>query len=194
MPIKKVLEDFHFLSKDDLLPTFIPCTICVQHYVAFRIVLRGYVYQSIIAYMEVLAVTLCALSCSSLSTTVAQQCVSDFERNFDVNKWQEVVGDIWSKRLPHFRNVSGNGEYSSTTETYGFLKGCEQEKSLSDVLDGNAAAVQAKDGDNYGLVLVNPGADPRAESVNVCAAKKGPEELLSLAKTTKKGICVGMDF
>ena len=42
--MKKVLEDFHFISQDDDLPKFIPSTICVQHYVAFRVVLRRYMY------------------------------------------------------------------------------------------------------------------------------------------------------
>ena len=48
MPMKKVLEDFHFISQDDVLPMFIPDTICVQHYVAFRVVLRGYVCSDLL--------------------------------------------------------------------------------------------------------------------------------------------------
>ena len=44
MPVKKALEDFPFISQDDALSKFIPDTIYVQHYVAFRVVLRRYVY------------------------------------------------------------------------------------------------------------------------------------------------------
>ena len=76
-------------------------------------------------------------------TTVAQQCVADIGRDVKANRWQEFVGDIWNRRLPHFRDSSENGGYSPTTE-YGFQKGCEgEEKPLADVFDDDAAAVQA---------------------------------------------------
>ena len=48
MPMKNVLEDFDFISQDNVLPKFIPNTICVQHYVAFRVVLRGYVCSDLL--------------------------------------------------------------------------------------------------------------------------------------------------
>ena len=38
---------FNF-SDDDDLPKFIPNTICEQHYVAFRVVLRGYVCSDLL--------------------------------------------------------------------------------------------------------------------------------------------------
>ena len=76
-------------------------------------------------------------------TTVAQQCVADIERDVEANGWQEFVGDIWNRRLPHFRDSSENGGYSPTTE-YRFQKGCEgEEKPLADIFDDDAAAVKA---------------------------------------------------
>ena len=62
-----------------------------------------------------------------------------------VEKWQEFVGDIWDKRLPHFRDFPGDGGkflFNLRTGTYGFGGGLEgdDERSLLDVLDDDIAA------------------------------------------------------
>eukprot|EP00731_Ephydatia_muelleri_P026790 Em0018g890a len=119
MPMKKVLEDFHFISQDNVLPKFIPNTICVQHYVAFRVVLRGLV--------------------ATVQNNVAHV------GKVEIEKWQEFIEDIWDKRLPHFRDFPGDGGkflFNPRTGTYGFGDGLEgdDERSLLDVLDDDIAA------------------------------------------------------
>ena len=62
----------------------------------------------------------------------------------EVEKWQEFIGDIWDKRLPHFRDFPGDGGmflFDPRTGTYGFGGGLEgdDERSLLDVLDDDIA-------------------------------------------------------
>ena len=63
----------------------------------------------------------------------------------EVEEWQELVGDIWDKRLPHFRDFSGNGGtylFKPRKGTYGCGDGQEgeDERSQFDVLDDDSAA------------------------------------------------------
>eukprot|EP00731_Ephydatia_muelleri_P021730 Em0014g321a len=127
MPVKKALEDFQFISQDDALPKFIPDTICVQHYVAFRVVLRRLV-------------------------ATVQNSVADCGQ-VEVEEWQEFIGDIWDKRLPHFRDFSGNGGtylFKPRKGTYGCGDGQEgeDERSQFDVMDNDIAAQDPPMGHN----------------------------------------------
>ena len=85
------------------------------------------------------------LFCSSLVAKV-QLSVTGDETPVKVIKWQEFVGDVWDKRLPHFRDYSGNGMmlYDHTTGKCGFeVSEVEDERpSLHEVLNTDAAAAQ----------------------------------------------------
>ena len=72
-----------------------------------------------------------------------QQHVADVEK-VEVEKWQEFVGDIWDKRLPHFRDFPGDGGmflFNPRTGTYGFVDALEEDdqRPLLDVLDDDPA-------------------------------------------------------
>ena len=63
----------------------------------------------------------------------------------EVEEWQEFIGDIWDKRLPHFRDFSGNGGtylFKPRKGTYGCGDGQEgdDERSQFDVLNDDCAA------------------------------------------------------
>ena len=94
----------------------------------------------------------CAISLLSLVATV-QLCVTN-ERTDKGFRWQEFIGDIWDKRLPHFRDSCGDGVmfvYNPITGSpYGF-EGLEEEneRPLLEVLGDDAAAAQ-KPGDHDG--------------------------------------------
>ena len=130
-----------------------------------------------------IAVTLHTFSCSSLVATVTQLCDADVERDVEVDRWQEFVGDIWDKRLTHFRDSSGDGGmfvYDPTTGQYEFQRGLEEEeRPLPDVLDDDAAAVQEGGGDEVKneentindideWELVSSNEDPIPPSLNIC--------------------------
>ena len=62
----------------------------------------------------------------------------------EVEKWQEFVGDIWDKRLPHFRDFHGDGGmflFNPRTGTYGFRDALEGDDQipLLDILDYDLA-------------------------------------------------------
>ena len=91
---------------------------------------------------------MCSFSPLSLVATV-QLCVTD-ERTDEGVRWQEFVGDIWDKRLPHFRDSSGDGGmyvYNPITGTYGF-EGLDDERPLPEALDDAAAAQMPGDHDD----------------------------------------------
>ena len=85
------------------------------------------------------------LFCSSLVAKV-QLSVTGDETPVKVIKWQEFVGDVWDKRLPHFRDYSGNGMMlcDHTTGKCGFegSKVEDERPSLHEVLNTDAAAAQ----------------------------------------------------
>ena len=63
----------------------------------------------------------------------------------EVEKWEEFIGDIWDKRLPHFRNISGGGGLvmcNPRIGTYGFVDALEgnDQRPLLDVLNDDLAA------------------------------------------------------
>ena len=82
---------------------------------------------------------------------MTQLCDADVERDVEVDRWQEFVGDIWDKLLPHFRDFSGDGGilvYDPTMGHYDFHIGLEEEeRPLPDVLDDDATALQEGGGD-----------------------------------------------
>ena len=45
-PIMQYLQEIHILGAEDRLPDYVPSSILIQHYVAFRIALRRYVRAS----------------------------------------------------------------------------------------------------------------------------------------------------
>ena len=45
MPLMQYLQEIYHLRKEDRLPSYIPSSILIQHYVYFRIALRRYVAQ-----------------------------------------------------------------------------------------------------------------------------------------------------
>ena len=57
--------------------------------------------------------------------------------NIDLeDKWTEFIDDLWSKRLPHFRDFSGDGGmfvYDPKTGRYGFDEGQDDNGLLSDL-------------------------------------------------------------
>ena len=92
-----------------------------------------------------------------------------------MDRWQEFVGDIWDKRLPHFRDSSGDGGmfvYDPTTGQYEFQRGLEEEeRPLPDVLDDDTAAVQGPESNvkvDDGLELSSSNVNTQAESMNKC--------------------------
>ena len=73
-----------------------------------------------------------------------QQHVADVGK-VEVEKWQEFVGDIWDKRLPHFRDFPGDVGmfvFNPRTGTYGFVDGEEgdDQRQLLDTLDDDTTA------------------------------------------------------
>ena len=86
----------------------------------------------------------------SLVATV-QNHVADVGK-VEVEKWQEFVGDIWDKRLPHFRDFHGDGGmflFDPRTGTYGFGDALEDDqRQLLDVLDDDIIAPDPPVGGN----------------------------------------------
>ena len=116
----------------------------------------------------------------SLVATV-QQHVADVGK-VEVEKWEEFIGDIWDKRLPHFRYFPGGGGLvmcNPRIGTYGFVDALEgnDQRPLFDVLNDDPAAEKSpmegnedstvNDSDGWDLVS-SADDDDVSDSVDTC--------------------------
>ena len=118
------LIEYHMLEeKRDHLACYIPRTIMLHHYVAFRLSLRRYTGRRFDTSPFHYFLYHCRLC-----LRVQQELKGSNKSDGSLNIWSEFVSDLWEKHLPHLRwPGEHHGESNPNTGCYGFQEEEEEE-------------------------------------------------------------------